>query len=286
MEDKCKVIAIANQKGGVGKTTTAVNLGVALGISGKKVLLIDADPQGSLTKSCKIDNADADKLEVTLSELMAYEMTGEDKDYILINNSIKQFETVDLIPSNISLSGTETALFNCMSRESVLKRTIEPFKQKYDVILVDCMPSLGMMTINALVAADSVIIPCEPSFLSVKGLDLLLHSIAKIKRQINPGLKIDGVLMTMVDSRTINAREITSALRDAMGNSINVFNIEIPRSVRATECPNAGESIFVHDPGGKVAEAYALLTKEVNGLERKAQVRPRSCKIQSLQRCQ
>ena len=276
MEDKCKVIAIANQKGGVGKTTTAVNLGVALGISGKKVLLIDADPQGSLTKSCKIDNADADKLEVTLSELMAYEMTGEDKDYMLINNSIKQFETVDLIPSNISLSGTETALFNCMSRESVLKRTIEPLKQKYDVILIDCMPSLGMMTINALVAADSVIIPCEPSFLSVKGLDLLLHSIAKIKRQINPGLKIDGVLMTMVDSRTVNAREITSALRDAMGNSINVFNIEIPRSVRATECPNAGESIFVHDPGGKVAEAYALLTKEVNGLERKAQVRPRS----------
>ena len=276
MEDKCKVIAIANQKGGVGKTTTAVNLGVALGISGKKVLLIDADPQGSLTKSCKIDNADADKLEVTLSELMAYEMTGEDKDYILLNNSIKQFETVDLIPSNISLSGTETALFNCMSRESVLKRTIEPLKQKYDVILIDCMPSLGMMTINALVAADSVIIPCEPSFLSVKGLDLLLHSIAKIKRQINPGLKIDGVLMTMVDSRTVNAREITSALRDAMGNNINVFNIEIPRSVRATECPNAGESIFVHDPGGKVAEAYALLTKEVNGLERTAQVRPRS----------
>ena len=276
MEDKCKVIAIANQKGGVGKTTTTVNLGVALGISGKKVLLIDADPQGSLTKSCKIDNADADKLEVTLSELMAYEMTGEDKDYRLINNSIKQFETVDLIPSNISLSGTETALFNCMSRESVLKRTIEPLKEKYDVILIDCMPSLGMMTINALVAADSVIIPCEPSFLSVKGLDLLLHSIAKIKRQINPGLKIDGVLMTMVDSRTVNAREITSALRDAMGNSINVFNIEIPRSVRATECPNAGESIFVHDPGGKVAEAYALLTKEVNDLERKAQVRPRS----------
>ena len=275
MEDKCKVIAIANQKGGVGKTTTAVNLGVALGISGKKVLLIDADPQGSLTKSCKINNADADNLEVTLSELMAFEMTGEDKDYLLINSSIKQFETVDLIPSNISLSGTENALFNCMSRESVLKRTIEPLRQKYDVILIDCMPSLGMMTINALAAADSVIIPCEPSYLSVKGLDLLLHSISKIKRQINPDLKIDGVLMTMVDSRTINTREITSALRDAMGNSINVFNIEIPRSVRATECPNVGESIFVHDPDGKVAEAYALLTKEVIGLERKAQVRPR-----------
>ena len=273
MEDKCKVIALANQKGGVGKTTTAVNLGVALGYSGKKVLLIDADPQGSLTRSCKIDKPD--DLEVTLSELMACEMTGEDKDYILINNAIEHFENVDLIPSNISLSGTETALFNCMSRESVLKRTIEPLRKNYDVILIDCMPSLGMMTINALVAADSVIIPCEPSFLSVKGLDLLLHSISRVKRQINPDLKIDGVLMTMVDSRTNNAREITRALRDALGININVFNIEIPRSVRATECPNAGESIFVHDPGGKVAMAYAELAKEVNGLARKAQVRPR-----------
>ena len=274
MEDKCKVIAVANQKGGVGKTTTAVNLGVALGHMGKKVLLVDADPQGSLTRCCKIDNPDI-QLDVTLSELMAYEMTGEDKDYKLIDNAIEHFETVDLIPSNISLSGTETALFNCMSRESVLKRTLAPLRQRYDVILIDCMPSLGMMTINALVAADSVIIPCEPSFLSVKGLDLLLHSISKVKRQINPDLRIDGVLMTMVDSRTINAREITSALRDAMGININVFNIEIPRSVRATECPNVGESIFVHDPGGKVAEAYALLAKEVNGLERKTQVRPR-----------
>ena len=273
MENKCKVIALANQKGGVGKTTTAVNLGVALGQMGKKVLLVDADAQSSLSRSCKINDPDA--LETTLSELMSYEMTGEDKDYKLINNSIKQFETVDLIPSNISLSGTETTLFNCMSRESVLKRTIEPLRQNYDIILIDCMPSLGMMTINALVAADSVIIPCEPSFLSVKGLDLLLRSIAKIKRQINPSLQIDGVLMTMVDSRTINAREITGALREAVGLNINVFNTEIPRSVRATECPNVGKSIFGHDPDGKVAMAYKDLAKEVIGLERKAQVRPR-----------
>lgn len=218
------MIAIANQKGGVGKTTTAVNLGVALGHMGKRVLLIDADPQGSLTRSCNISKPD--DLDVTLSELLAYQMSGDSKDMIY-DDPIRHFENIDLIPSNISLSGTETALFNCMSRESVLKRTIRPLRDMYDTILIDCMPSLGMMTINSLVAADSVIIPCEPSYLSVKGLDLLLHSISRIKRQINPELKIEGVLMTMVDSRTNNARDITRALRDAMGININVFNIEI-----------------------------------------------------------
>lgn len=273
MVDKCKVIAVANQKGGVGKTTTAVNLGVALGKLGKRVLLVDADPQGSLTRSCRI--IDPDGLETTLSELMAYEMTGEDKDFVLKTEALISFENLDLIPSNISLSGTETALFNCMNRESVLKRTLEPLRRYYDVILIDCMPSLGLMNINALVAADSVIIPCETSYLSVKGLDLLLHSISKVKRQINPELKIDGVLLTMVDSRTNNSRDISDALRDAMGININVFNTEIPRSVRATECPNAGESIFTHDPRGKVADAYANLAKEVLDLERQTQVRSR-----------
>lgn len=273
MEDKCKVIAVANQKGGVGKTTTAVNLGKALSRSGKRVLLVDADPQGSLTTSCAV--RDPDGLEVTLSELMANEMSGEDRSCVLNINVIKQFENMDLIPSNISLSGTETMLFNCMSRESVLKRTLIPYKEKYDYILIDCMPSLGMMTINALVAADSVIIPCEPTYLSVKGLDLLMHSISRIKRQINPELRIDGILMTMVDSRTINARDITSALRESVGLNVKVFNTEIPRSVRAQECANLGKSIFEHDPGGKVADAYERLSKEVTSLERETKTRPR-----------
>ena len=273
MEDKCKVIAVANQKGGVGKTTTAVNLGKALSRSGKRVLLVDADPQGSLTTSCAV--RDPDGLEVTLSELMANEMSGEDRSCVLNINVIKQFENMDLIPSNISLSGTETMLFNCMSRESVLKRTLIPYKEEYDYILIDCMPSLGMMTINALVAADSVIIPCEPTYLSVKGLDLLMHSISRIKRQINPELRIDGILMTMVDSRTINARDITSALRESVGLNVKVFNTEIPRSVRAQECANLGKSIFEHDPSGKVADAYERLSKEVTSLERETKTRPR-----------
>ena len=199
--DHCKVIAITNQKGGVGKTTTTVNLGVGLAKDGHRVLLIDADPQGSLTVSLGIKDPDS------LDESLATVMTASIEDMQLPPETgiIQHEEGVDLMPSNIELSGIETGLFNTMSREFVLRNYINTVKHNYDFILVDCMPSLGMMTINALVASDSVIIPSQPNFLSTKGLNLLLRSISKVKRSINPALRVDGILLTMVDSRTNNA---------------------------------------------------------------------------------
>ena len=262
--DKCKVIALVNQKGGVAKTTSTVNLGVGLANQGNRVLLIDADPQGSLTISLGIKNPD--DLHVSLATVMDAVIDDELVDEVI--GILHHDEGVDLMPSNIELSGMETGLFNIMSREYVLKNYIDKIRQNYDYVLIDCMPSLGMMTINALVASDSVIIPSQPSFLSTKGLNLLLHSISKVKRSINPKLTIDGILLTMVDNRTINAKDIISSLRSGVGQNIKVFDTEIPHSVRAAECSLTGKSIFSHDKNGKVAVAYENLVKEVEQLEK------------------
>ena len=270
--DQCKVIAITNQEGGVGKTTTTVNLGVGLANMGKRVLLIDADPQGSLTVSLGIKKPD--DLSVSLATVM--QNVIEDRDTPDGSGIIHHEEGVDLLPSNIELSGLEVSLFNTMSRESILKGYLDTVKSKYDYALIDCMPSLGMMTINALVAADSVLIPTQPNFLSTKGLNLLMRSVARVKKQINPKLRIDGILLTIVDGRTNNAKSIIASLRSSIGESIRVFDTEIPHSVRAAESSLEGKSIFAHDKSGKVAAAYESLTKEVVQIEQRAKDRLRS----------
>lgn len=272
MDKKCKVIALTNQKGGVAKTTTTFNLGTGLAMNQKKVLLIDADPQGSLTISMGLKNPD--DLDVTLASLLndIVEDRMEDPTRGILHHK----EGVDLIPSNIELSGMETKLINVISREFLLKNYIDTIRDRYDYILIDCMPSLGMMTINALVAADSVVIPSQPNFLSAKGLDLLLHSVGKIKRSINKELEISGIVLTMVDNRTNNARNIIGNLREGFGERIPIFQTEIPFSVRATECSNYGESIYAHDPKGKVADAYRSLTREVMNNEERIKNRSRA----------
>ena len=270
--DNCQVVALCNQKRGVGKSFSTASLGVGLARAGKKVLLVDADPQGSLGVSLGIGTPD--ELEVSLATVMAGVI--EDKPLPPEAGILHHKEGVDLLPANIGLSGLEVSLFSVMSREFVLWNCIEPLRQRYDYILIDCMPSLGIMTVNALVAADSVIIPSQPSFLSAKGLDLLLHTVAKFRRSINPRLKIDGVLLTMVDSRTNNDREIVNELRTGVGQRLRIFDTVIPRSIRAVEATRAGESIFAYDPNGKVAQAYAGLTKEVLDLEGRQKAEPRS----------
>ena len=259
MAQKATVIAITNQKGGTGKTTTCENLGVGLAMEGKKVLLMDNDPQSSLTISMGWPKPD--ELDTTLATLMGKVL--EDKPIQPGEGILHHAEGVDLIPSSIELAGMEVGLVNAMSREKVLKQVLEVNKRSYDYILLDCTPSLGMLTINALAAADSALIPVQAQYLPAKGLEQLLQTISKVRRQINPKLRIEGILMTMIDSRTSFGKEIDALVRQAYGGKIKVFAQGIPRSVRAAETSAEGKSIFAHDPKGKVAEAYRALTKEV-----------------------
>ena len=264
-----KTIALANQKGGVGKTTTAASLGIGLSRQGKKVLLIDADAQGNLTQM--LGWPQPDELSPTLSTLM--EKIIAEQPIAPDEGILHHPSGVHLVPANIELSALEVTLVNTMSRETVLRQYLSTVAERYDYALIDCMPSLGMLTINALAAADSVLIPCQANYLSTKGLKLLLGSVAKVRRQINPLLKIDGILLTMVDSRTNNAKSIIAALRQT-GRDLRVLNTEVPFSVRAAECSVEGKSIFAHDSKGKVAAAYTALVKEVIALEQRNRNRP------------
>ena len=281
---KATIIAVTNQKGSVGKSTTCENLGIGLAMEGKKVLLVDTDPQGSLTivasllwlvvcTACRFifaRHADIaismgwqqpDELPTTLSTLMQKAMN--DQPIQPGEGILHHAEGVDLIPANIELAGLEVALVNSMNREKMLKQVLDSAKREYDFILLDCMPSLGMLTINALAAADAALIPVQAQYLSAKGLEQLLQTVQKVRRQINPKLKIEGILLTMTDSRTNYGKQISNLIRQAYGKHLKVFEQTIPRSVRAAETSAAGKSIFAYDPKGKVAEAYKSLAKEV-----------------------
>ena len=255
----CKVIAITNQKGGVGKTTTTINLGVGLAQQEKRVLVIDMDPQASLTVC--LGNPDPDSLPFTVSNVMKNIMVnGELTEEIPV---LQTPESIDLMPASIDLCGIEVALVNEMSREKILKAYVDSVRSRYDYVLIDCMPSLGMLTLNALCAADSVLIPTQPEFLSAKGLEQLIGTISRVKKRMNPNLKIDGILFTMQDSRMVFTREVTDAIRQQYGIHTHIMDTFIPRSVRAAETSAKGKSIFLHDPHGKVALSYENLAKEV-----------------------
>lgn len=255
----CKVIAVANQKGGVAKTTTCVNLGIGLARAGKKVLLIEADAQGSMSVSLGI--GEPDKLEVTLANLM--EKTINDEKVEPEEGILHHEEGIDFIPANIELAGMETVLVNVMSREMILRQYMSCVKEKYDYILLDTMPSLGMITINALVASDSVLIPVEAAYLPIKGLQQLIKTIGRVHKKLNPSLEIMGILFTKVDRRTNFAKEISRQIRELYGSKVHIFDHCIPMSVRAVETTTEGKSIYLYDPKGTVAAGYQSLTEEV-----------------------
>ena len=259
MSNKAVITAVTNQKGGTGKTTTCENLGIGLAMEGKKVLLVDCDPQASLTIA--LGNPRPDDLPVALSDLMTKVIS--DQPISPGEGILHHPEGVDLVPANIALAGTEVSLVTAMSRETVLKQYLDTVQKEYDFILLDCMPSLGMLTVNALAAAEQALIPVQANYLSAKGLEQLLNTINKVRRQINPKLRIEGILLTMVDSRTNDAKEISQLIRETYGGKLKVYCTDIPRSVRAAEISAEGKSIFAHDPKGKVADAYKALTKEV-----------------------
>lgn len=256
---KNKVIAITNQKGGVGKTVTSVSLGACLANDNKKVLIVDFDPQGSLTKG--LGYRDSSSYKYSIKDVLFNEINEGDMDYR--DAIIHTDENFDLLPSNISLSGADIQLSSVMSRETIFKRVLDKVKEDYDYILIDSNPALNLFTINGLVAADSIIVPVQAEPYACDGLNDLLHTIATAKKQINPDLKIDGILITMTDARTNLSKHIANEVREIYGQHIHVFKTEIPRVVKTSEASLTGQSPVKYAPTSESTLAYQRLAKEV-----------------------
>ncbi|HCC03331.1 MAG TPA: sporulation initiation inhibitor Soj [Clostridiales bacterium] len=245
-----KVVSIANQKGGVGKTTTAVNLSTLLAKKGKKVLLIDTDPQGNATSGLGIDK----NVELSTYDLLISDVTAEE---IIQDTAIKN---LDISPSNINLAGAEVQLVSMMSREQRMKEKIDVIKNKYDYIIIDCPPSLGLITLNAFTASDSVLIPVQCEYFALEGLGQLLNTVELVRKHLNKNLYIEGALLTMYDIRTNLANQVVREVKKFFQNK--VYKTVIPRNVRVSEAPSYGMPISVYDPKSKGARSYEKFTRE------------------------
>lgn len=258
-----KVIAIANQKGGVGKTTTTFNLGAALVERGRKVLLLDLDQQGSLTMSAGFD---PDNLDKTIYNILSSHADPKEKRPASLTSVIKETGAgLHIVPANIELAALDLELTRAYSREHILKRALAPLKERYDYILLDCPPSLGLIVINALVAADEVLIPLQADYLATKGVKLLLDSIEAVTAQLNPQLHIAGIVLTLADPRTGHTRQIIEVTRTTFADKIKVFNALVKMNVRLKEAPIAGQSILEYDSGSEAAKAYRQVAEELEG---------------------
>jgi chromosome partitioning protein len=253
------IIAVSNQKGGVGKTTSTLNLGAALREMGKHVLLVDLDPQGSLTVAAGV--IDVDAVRVSIGDLLMARAQGAAQD--ISKAIIKTPAGLDLVPGNGMLSAAELTLATAMARESALLATLKPALDRYDYILIDCLPSLGLVAINALRASDGVVIPVQADFLAVQGLAQILETIGAVREQLNPALAVYGVLLTMVDCKKAHSQRVVATVRHSLTGEVPVFETEIAQHVAYKEAAEVGRTILEHQPRGAAADAYRHLAREV-----------------------